>query len=136
MEKTAMFSAIRRRLSLLAFTLTTLSVAAADGSATGGIRHESDRGPITIEFNARSTDRSGGASGILTFRAPVDVPDTDEDDPFGQKGVADLSMKVELDCLVVAGARASMSGLVRDASITGYSGRRLILTVEDGGEGQ
>ena len=132
-----MFSAaLCRRLTFLAMTVTSLSVAAADGSATGGIRYTSDRGPLTIEFNARSTDASGGASGILTFRAPVELPDTDEDDPFGQKGTADLSMKVELDCLVVAGARASMSGLVRDASVTGYTGRRMVLTVEDGGEGQ
>src|SRR5262249_8844100 len=32
--------------------------------------------------------------------------------------------------------RAAMSGLVRDANVTGYVGLRILLTVEDGGEGQ
>jgi hypothetical protein len=44
-------------------------------------------------------------------------------------------MKVDFDCLVVSGSRASMSGLVTASSVPAYVGRRSLLVVDDGGEG-
>jgi hypothetical protein len=120
---------------LLTVTCVRLHAASPGSSASGGFSHPVDGGTLNVEFNARATDSSGGATGLMMFRAPLNLSEDDEDNPFGQKGSADLSMKVDIDCLVVSGNRASMSGIIHDASVTGYTGRRLILAVEDGGEG-
>jgi hypothetical protein len=124
---------LSRRLTMLALAFTSFPLLAAE--VTGSFHHGKGKDAMKVELNARSTDNSGGATGQLKFQATVELPDVDEDDPFGQKGPADLSMKVDIDCLVAKEGRASMSGIVRDASVIGYAGRRVLFAVEDGGEG-
>ena len=46
-----------------------------------------------------------------------------------------MSMKVDFDCVSINGKNAAMSGIVQSASVTGFAGQRVILAVEDGGEG-
>ena len=124
--------ALPTALTLLVITLFTLPALA--GSASGGFHAGSAAGAMNIEFEARATDASGGGTGSITFQSPI-VLSEDEDNPFGSTGPTDLRAKVEIDCLRVSGNRAAMSGTIRDANVVGYTGRRVLLTVEDGGEG-
>ena len=116
--------------------VAVLPLAAQD--ATGGFHLTLDGGSrMQIEFQARATDTTGGGSGKMKLKTSTDLPDVDEDDPFGQKGtVSDFSFDADFDCVSIDGKRAAMSGLVRSASVVGYVGKRVILTVEDGGEGK
>jgi hypothetical protein len=110
------------------------SLFAADSSASGGFHAVSPGGTMNIEFNARTTDANGSGDGNMTFSGPGELPNTGEDN--GQTGsIADLKLKIDFDCVRIDQNRAAMSGLVRDANVNGYVGRRIILAVEDGGEG-
>jgi len=105
-------------------------------SASGGFHIAGDEGTRNIEFNAK-IHPNGSASGDLKFTGPMSVPDQDVDgdgtgDPVAE---ATLSLRVDIDCLKVEGNRAALAGRVRDASVGAYVGRRVVLTVEDGGEG-
>lgn len=117
-----------------------VSVSAAQslqaGESAGGAFHAGEKGAVmNIEFNARTKDATGSGDGQMSFSGPIEIPDTDED-AEGTKGTsATLSMKVDFDCVRVANNRAAMSGLVRSASINGFVGKRVMLSVEDGGEG-
>lgn len=114
----------------------TAYTALAEGNSTGGFHVPVDGGRMNIEFTARTTDSNGSGTGQMNFSAPIELPDVDEDNETGEKGsFANFSMKVEFDCVVIEGNRAAMSGLVRSANVVGYVGRRVILAVEDGGEG-
>jgi hypothetical protein len=46
-----------------------------------------------------------------------------------------LSLRVAIDCLKVNGNRAVLAGLVKESNVGAYIGRRMLLAVEDGGEG-
>src|SRR6185436_4225423 len=127
------------RVFLTAFALATLFLAPAmfAQSASGGFHVTGDEGTRNIEFNAR-IHPNGRASGDLKFTGPLSVPDQDVDgDGTGDPGAtaATLSLRVDVDCLKVDGNRAVLAGSVREASVAAYVGRRLLLTVEDGGEG-
>ncbi|HSP16392.1 MAG TPA: hypothetical protein VLV78_16720 [Thermoanaerobaculia bacterium] len=114
---------------------TAPSLFAANSSATGGFHLTLPGGPTNIEFEARATDATGSGNGQMTFNGAAELPDADEDSG-GQKGsFSNVFIKVDFDCVRIEQNRAAMSGLIRDANVNGYTGRRLILTVEDGGEG-
>ena len=133
-----MFVRTMRLFAIVLIVLLTAGAgsARADGSATGGFHVPTEGGRLSIEFHARATDNEGAGTGQMTFTAPVELPDVDEDNEIGQKGsFNNLSMRVEFDCVLIRTNQASMSGLVREASLTGYVGKRVLLTVEDGGEG-
>lgn len=128
----------RRLFAAVLFTVLGLGSADrvfAERSVTGNFHVPVDGGRMNVEFNAQPTDNNGSGSGQMTFSAPIEIHD-DEDNEFGEKGsFANFSMKVEFDCVVMDGNRAAMSGLVRSANVVGYTGRRVVLAVEDGGEG-
>jgi hypothetical protein len=108
----------------------------AEGSTTGGFHLKGEAGTMNIEFNARATDNRGSGSGQMTFSAPVDLPDLLGDEESSDKrSTVTLFMKVDLDCVLVISNHAAMSGFVRSATINGFVGRRVVLAVEDGGEG-
>src|SRR6185436_6778749 len=124
-------------LSTLAFAMLFLVPAAFAQSVSGGFHAEGDGGTRNVEFNAK-VHPNGSTSGDLKFTVPLAVPDQDVDgDGTGDPGATDatLSLRVAVDCLKVQGNRAAPAGTVRESSVTSYVGRRVLLTVQDGGEG-
>src|SRR3954466_4028444 len=132
-----MKKATRVFLPLLALALFLLVPAAFGQSASGGVHVDTDEGTRNIEFNAK-LDAGGSASGEVKFTGPLSVPDQDVDGEgsgYPSAESSTLSLRVDIDCLKVAGNRAVLSGLVKESNIGTYIGRRMLLTVEDGGEG-
>jgi len=130
--------AMRVFLSTLALAIFFLVPTAFAQSVSGGFHVVTDDGTRNIEFNAK-LDANGSASGDLKFTGPLSIPDQDVDgDGTGDPSVTatTLSLRVGIDCLKVQGNRAVLAGLVKESSISAYVGRRMLLTVEDGGEGE
>ena len=128
------------RVFLFAFALAVLLLvpAAFAQSVSGGFHVVSDGGNRNIEFNAKLLS-NGNASGDLKFTGDLSVPDQDVDgDGTGDPSVTmtTLSLRIDVDCLRVQGSRAVLAGQVRESSVSAYVGRRMLLTVEDGGEGK
>ena len=124
-------------LPALALVMFFLVPTAFGQSASGGIHIVTDDGTRNIEFDAK-VDASGNASGQIKFTGPLSVPDQDVDgDGTGDPSAtaSTLSLRVEVDCLKVDGNRAVLAGLVKESNVGAYIGRRMLLTVEDGGEG-
>ena len=133
MKRTARVS-----FSTLAVAMVFLVPAAYAQSASGGFHAAVGDGTRNIEFNAKATP-NGGASGDLKFTGPLSIPDQDVDgDSTGDPGAAEVtvSMRVDVDCLRVEGNRAVLGGQIKESSVGAYVGRRMLLTVEDGGEGK
>jgi hypothetical protein len=131
-----MKKAARFFLSTLAFAMFFIVPATFAQSASGGVHVVTDDGTRNIEFNAR-VNPDGTTSGDLKFTAKISVPDQDVDGEGTGDGVTEttLSLRIEIDCLEVNDNRAVLSGLVKESSINSYVGQRMLLTVEDGGEG-
>jgi hypothetical protein len=127
------------RLFLLSLALALLGVVPAFAqSVSGGFHVVTDDGTRNIEFNAK-LHPNGSASGDLKFTGPLAIPDQDVDGDATGDTVGDattVSLKVDIDCVRVNGNRAAVAGSVRTSNVDGYVGRRIILTVEDGGEGK
>jgi hypothetical protein len=101
-------------------------------SASGGFHVVTDDGTRNIEFSA------SGNSGQIKFSGPVSIPDQNvDDDGTGDPSITmtTVTLRVDVDCLRVDGNRAALSGAVAESNISAYVGRRMVLTVEDGGEG-
>jgi len=124
-------------LSTLALAIFFLVPAAFAQSVSGGFHVVSDEGTRNIEFNAK-INPNGSTSGDLKFSGPISVPDQDVDgDGTGDpSATTTLTLRVTIDCLKVQGNRAVLAGLVKESNISAYVGRRMLLTVEDGGEGK
>jgi len=104
------------------------------GSASGGFHFDVNGGKANVEFNARTADSTGGAAGVMSFSAPVELSSGGEESA-GKTTTVNLSLKADFDCVVVTHNSAVMSGVVRDASVSRYNGERVIFAVEDNGEG-
>lgn len=122
-------------LAIAVFVFAPVSFAQ---SVSGGFHATTDGGDRDVELNAK-IHPNGSASGDLKFKAPLSIPDQDVDgdgtgDPTATN--ATVSLRVDIDCVKVDGNRAAVSGVVKDASVSAYIGRRMLLTVEDGGEGK
>ena len=88
-----------------------------------------------IDFNAK-TDKDGMTKGEMTFTDPSGVAPTDPDNPGDPSSSSPrVLIKVEFDCLVVKGTRAVMSGVIVSSNFPNSMGQRVLLTVEDNGEG-
>jgi hypothetical protein len=125
-------------LSMLALAIFSLVPTAFAQSVSGGFHVASDEGTRNIEFNAK-VNPNGSASGDLKFTGPLSVPDQDVDgDGSGDPSAsaATLSLRVDIDCVKVQDNRAAIGGVVKESSISAYIGRRVLLSVEDGGEGE
>lgn len=83
-----------------------------------------------VQFHARKNS-DGSTKGELTYSDPTTLPDSE--DNFGSSG---LFAKASIDCLVINGNKAVMSGEITEASIGDYLGNRILLVVEDNGEGK
>lgn len=130
------------RASLLALLLVCVCAPRPGGagresgpSANGDFRFTMDDGVTRhLEFDARG-HKDGSAKGQMTFSAQGELPDQDVDGAGVGALPPGVFMKADFDCLTVQGSRAVMGGLVSQTNVDGYVGRRVLLVVEDGGEG-
>ena len=132
--KRIMFAAVAA-LAVVTLTLPPLTLAGNDGpSATGDFQFSLEDGHSRfLEFNAREQNK-GTVVGEMTFSDPAVVPVGDPDASEGP-GTAGALMRAKFDCLKITGNRAVMGGVIFDSSIVSAVGLRVLLVVEDNGEG-
>ena len=122
-------------LLLVSLALPSLTLASADGpSASGSFQFSLDDGQIrNLEFNARNQN-NGRTVGEMTFsdQAAIPVPDPDDSTAINSPGAV---MTAKFDCLQIQGNRAVMSGVISESNIAAAIGLRVLLVVEDNGEG-
>lgn len=124
-------------LFLFVLTIPRPTTAANSGpSANGSFQLSIDGQAKTIEFNAR-TDSDGSTKGEMTFSGVTELSgqDVDGDGSLGSSGQSEFQITASFDCLKINGNRAVMSGVVTGATFGNYEGQRLLLVVEDNGEG-
>ena len=104
-------------------------------SASGNYQFAPEDGRTKyVEFDARG-DAAGGATGRMFFSDDAEVTEQNPDDSGEPVQTYNgFHFSAEFDGMVVVGGRAVMSGTVRDSSIRGLVGRRVLLTVEDNGD--
>jgi hypothetical protein len=122
-------------LFLLSFvTPQTASAQTAKGELTFSV---GDGLTKSLDFRA-ATDSGGNASGQMVLSGPAEIPDQDVDGT-GQAGFSgrleNLQLDVEFDKMTVDKNRAVISGTVRGATLEDYVGQRVLLSVEDNGQG-
>jgi hypothetical protein len=126
-------------LALLSSAAPRPSSAQTGGtSASGGYRFTSGDGLSKyVEFSARA-DEKGSTTGGMTFSGQIVMSEEDAaaaGDPRLSGSPTDFYMKAEFDCLAVSKNRAVMGGTVREAGPKVYVGQRVMLVVEDSGDG-
>jgi hypothetical protein len=125
--------------SILALFLLGLAASPTTSaqSASGTYQFSFDDGYTKYaEFDAK-TQADGSAAGQLTFtdEAKIALQDVDgTGDPSLKDTYAGYYIKVDFDDLLVDKNQAVMSGTVRDSSVRGFIGQRVLLTVEDNGD--
>jgi hypothetical protein len=88
-----------------------------------------------VEFDAR-TQEGGGATGQMFFSDEAEYAEQDVDGVGGpQETHRGFYLRADFDGLSVVNNQAVMSGTVRDSSIAGLVGQRVLLTAEDNGGG-
>ncbi len=130
--------------SMLALFLLSASAPHAAFAQTGG---QSANGQLTFSIGddltkslvfSATTDANGDASGEMVFSGPAEIPDQDVDGT-GHAGFSgrleDLQLDVVFDKMSVERNSAVISGTVRGATLDEYVGQRVLLSVEDDGEG-
>lgn len=134
---------IRRVLSIIVLLVPGLAAAAPAAGARAGVQTAVGSYQFTledgrtkyVEFDAR-TQEGGGATGQMFFSDEAELTDQDVDgvgDPLqSHRG---FYLRAEFDGLSVVNNQAVMSGTVRDSSIAGLVGQRVLLTAEDNGGG-
>lgn len=106
-----------------AVALPAASAGDSGPSANGDFEFALEDGAVrTVEFNAR-THKNGATKGEMTFT-----------DATGNEG-SPASVKASLDCLVINDNKAVMSGVIKEATNFELVGNRVLLVVEDNGEG-
>ena len=122
---------------LVSIALPVMSFAGKDGpSATGSFEFALEDGqPKFLQFNAR-TQNNGRTVGEMTFTDPNASPGGDPDaSPASNEPATGISMRATFDCLRIHGNRAVMSGVIVESNILTAIGLRVLLAVEDNGEG-
>jgi hypothetical protein len=106
----------------------------ADGRITFSVADDLTK---SLEFTA-ATDANGNAGGAMGFSGPAELPEQDVDGT-GRAGFSgrleNLQLDVEFDKMTVDKNRAVISGTVRGATLEDYIGQRVLLSVEDNGQG-
>jgi hypothetical protein len=126
-------------LALLSFATPSSTAAPSDGAAADGSISYSLEDGLTksIKFTAVANS-DGSATGQMTFSGPAEFPDQDVDGT-GRAGFSgkleNLSIQAEFDSMVVVHNRAVMSGVVTGSTLSDYIGQRVLLVVEDNGDG-
>ena len=122
-------------LAAVSLTLPALTLAGNAGpSATGNFQFSLEDGqPRFLEFNAREQNK-GTVVGEMTFSDPSVVLVGDPD-AAGGPTTAGALVKAKFDCLKITANRAVMSGVISESNILAAVGLRVLLVVEDNGEG-
>ena len=122
-------------LAVVTLTLPSLTFAGSDGpSASGNFQFSLDDGQDRfLEFNAREQNK-GTVVGEMTFSDPSAVPVGDPDSS-GNSGTPGALVRAKFDCLKITDNRAVMSGVISESNILNAVGLRVLLVVEDNGEG-
>ena len=121
---------------LLIFLISpALTLAGNDGpSASGDFQFSLEDGQFRyLKFNAREQN-NGRTVGEMTFSDPTVIPVADPDGSDGS-GTPGALIKANFDCLKITGNRAVMSGVISESNILSAVGLRVLLVVEDNGEG-
>lgn len=113
-----------------------LTSAASDlPEANGSFQFSTDSGQTSyLDFNAVE-QMDGSTVGEMTF-----AQDRIESDGGGHLDdqstpPSKFSLKAQFDCLVIKKNKAVMSGTISEANVPSYIGRRVLLVVEDNGQG-
>jgi hypothetical protein len=122
-------------LLLVSLALPAVTRASEDGpSANGTFQFTFDDGQVrNLEFHAR-IQNNGRTVGEMTFSDQAAVPVPDPDDPTALNSPGTL-MTAKFDCLQITGKQAVMSGIISESNIAAAIGLRVLLVVEDNGEG-
>ena len=131
--KRIIFAAILA-VMLVSLALPALTLAGPDGpSANGNFQFALEDGqPRFLEFNVREQNK-GSVIGEMTFSDPAVVPVGDPDS--SETGTHGALVRAKFDCLKITGNRAVMSGIISESNILSAVGLRVLLVVEDNGEG-
>jgi hypothetical protein len=122
-------------LLLVSLALPSLTLAGAEGpSANGSFQFSLADGDVRyLEFNAR-IQNNGSTVGEMTFTDPAAVPVTDPDNPTATNNPGAV-VRGKFDCLKITENRAVMGGVIVESNIAAALGLRILLVVEDNGEG-
>jgi len=125
--------------ALFLMSLATPRLASAEASkpsAHGNVQVSvGDDVTRDVKFDVK-TEEDGTIQGDITLTDPSATADLDPDNPDASHDPSlGLSVQVEADCLVVHENRAAMSGVIVDSNDPTRIGQRVLLTVEDNGEG-
>ena len=128
-------SASLAALLLACLAVPALTSAANDGpSASGTFQFTLDDGQLrNLEFHAR-LQNNGRTVGEMTFSDPSAVTVPDPDDPNALANTGAL-VTAQFDCLQITGNQAVMSGIISQSNIAAAIGLRVLLVVQDAGEG-
>lgn len=121
-------------LVLLCIPVSTFTAGTDNGpSANGGFQFDVGDGVTkSIQFHA-NVNKDGSTKGAMTFTDPSPIPN-----PGGSaasNSLSGVSVKADFDCLVINGNQAVLSGVITDANVGDLVGHRILLVVEDNGEG-
>ena len=132
--KRSMFASVLV-LCLASVFIPAFTFAGADGpSASGNFQFTLEDGHTRfLEFNAREQNK-GTVVGEMTFSDPAVVP-VEDADATGGTSTAGALVRAKFDCLKITGNRAVMSGVISESNILSAVGLRILLVVEDNGEG-
>jgi len=127
--------AVLAALAVVTLTLPSLTFAGNDGpSASGNFQFSLEDGqPRFLEFNAREQNK-GTVVGEMTFSDPSVVPVGDPDATPGSN-TPGAFVRAKFDCLKISDNRAVMGGVISESNILSAVGLRVLLVVEDNGEG-
>lgn len=124
-------------LTLLSFNTARMRAAGSSGpSANGDFQFSLVDGQLRyIQFDVR-TQKDGETKGKMTFNDPFAVGSSDPDEGANQiASPAGLFVTAEFDCLQIKGNAAVMSGVITQSNFLNAIGARVLLVVEDNGEG-
>jgi hypothetical protein len=121
-------------LMLASLAVPSLTSAASDGpSASGNFQFTLEDGQSrNLEFHAR-VQNNGRTIGEMTF-SDLSAVLLDPDDPSAVANTGAI-ITAKFDCLKITGKQAVMSGVISQSNIAAALGLRVLLVVEDNGEG-
>jgi hypothetical protein len=123
-------------LTLLSFDPPRMGAAGSSGpSATGDFQFSLVDGPRYIQFDVR-TNNNGQTKGQMTFNDPAAVVGSGGgENASASSSVQGLFVTAEFDCLQIKGNAAVMGGVITQSNALNAIGERVLLVVEDNGEG-
>jgi hypothetical protein len=121
-------------VALLSFATPRMTAAGPGGpSSNGDFQFSLVDGELRyIQFDVR-TQKNGETKGQMTFNDPSALISADDDNAVSSP--PGLFVTAEFDCLQIKGNKAVMSGAITQSNFVNAIGERVLLVVEDNGEG-